>query len=118
VGIVPRIIYFDEPPIAERLFASTMFAWLWLILRLYLGREWFVSGWSKTFGGTITWKFWQWGESQYSLTGTANCGWVRDCVLNGKNVPKGSAVQALPTRRSRTRRDRTRTSPIRGTWTS
>jgi len=86
-------IYFDEPPIARRLFASTTFAWLWLILRLYLGWEWFVSGWGKTFGGNITWKFWDWGEDQYSLTGTANCGWIRSCVVNGQSVPRGSAVQ-------------------------
>jgi hypothetical protein len=30
-------IYFDEPPAARSLFASTTFAWLWLVLRLYLG---------------------------------------------------------------------------------
>ena len=53
-------IYFDEPPAARRLFGSTTFAWLWLVLRLYLGWEWLVSGWAKTFGGNITWKFWNW----------------------------------------------------------
>src|SRR6516225_11449269 len=86
-------VYFDEPPIAKRLFASTTFAWLWLVLRLYLGWEWFVAGWEKTFGGNLTWKFWQWGESQYSLTGTANSGWVRSCVIDGKPVPRGSACR-------------------------
>jgi thiosulfate dehydrogenase [quinone] large subunit len=88
-------IYFDEPRAARRLFASTTFAWLWLILRLYLGWEWLVAGWEKTFGGTITWKFWDWGEKQYSLTGTQNCGWVRSCVVAGKPVPRGSAVQGF-----------------------
>jgi thiosulfate dehydrogenase [quinone] large subunit len=44
---VTEPIYFDEPPVAKRLFASTTFAWLWLVLRLYLGWEWFVSGWGK-----------------------------------------------------------------------
>ena len=88
-------VYFEEPPVARRLFASTTFAWLWLVLRLYLGWEWFVAGWEKTFGGNLTWKFWQWGESQYSLTGTANCGWVRSCVIDGKPVPRGSAVQGF-----------------------
>ena len=88
-------VYFEEPPVAKRLFASTTFAWLWLVLRLYLGWEWFVAGWEKTFGGNLTWKFWQWGESQYSLTGTANCGWVRSCVIDGKPVPRGSAVQGF-----------------------
>src|SRR6516164_2125956 len=90
-----EIVHFDEPPPARSLFATTTFAWLWLLLRLYLGWEWLVSGWEKTFGGTITWKFWRWGESQYSLTGTQNCGWVRSCVVNGKPVPRGSAVQGF-----------------------
>lgn len=90
-----QAVYFDEPPIAKRLFATTTFAWLWLVLRLYLGWEWFVSGWGKTFGGQLTWEFWRWGQSQYSLTGTANCGWIRACVVNGKSVPRGSALQGF-----------------------
>ena len=88
-------IYFEEPPIARRVFASTTFAWLWLLLRLYLGWEWLVSGWGKTFGGSITWQFWNWGDDAYSLTGTANCGWIRSCTLNGQFVPRGSAVQGF-----------------------
>ena len=38
-------VYFDEPAVAKRLFATKSFAWLWLLLRLYLGWEWLVSGW-------------------------------------------------------------------------
>src|SRR4029079_3519269 len=79
-GAVSGPIYFEEPPIARRVFASTTFAWLWLALRLYLGWEWLVSGWGKTFGGAITWKVWNWGDDAYSLTGTANCGWIRSCT--------------------------------------
>jgi thiosulfate dehydrogenase (quinone) large subunit len=94
-GEVSEPVYFDEPPAARRLFASTTFAWFWLLLRLYLGWEWLVSGWAKTFGGTITWKFWDWGKDAYSLTGTANCGWIRSCVVNGQEVPRGSAVQGF-----------------------
>src|SRR5262249_46338790 len=82
-------------PIAKRLFASTMFAWLWLILRVYLGWEWLVSGWSKTFGGNLTWEVWRGGESQYFFTGTANLGSSRGCGVNGQNVPQGSAVQGF-----------------------
>ena len=88
-------IYFEEPPIARRVFASTTFAWLWLLLRLYLGWEWLVSGWGKTFGGSITWKFWNWGDDAYSLTGTANCGWIRSCTVDGQPVPRGAAVQGF-----------------------
>jgi thiosulfate dehydrogenase [quinone] large subunit len=88
-------VHFDEPPIARSIFATTTIAWLWLLLRLYLGWEWLVSGWEKTFGGTITWKFWKWGESQYGLTGRQNCGWIPSCVVNGKVVPRGSAVSGF-----------------------
>ncbi len=88
-------VYFDEPPVARRIFGTTLLAWFWLLLRLYLGWEWFVSGWAKTFGGQLTWKFWDWGESAYSLTGSANCGWIRSCVVDGKSVPRGSAVQGF-----------------------
>ena len=88
-------IYFEEPPIARRLFATTTFAWVWLLLRLYLGWEWFVSGWAKTFGGSITWKVWDWGDDAYSLSGTANCGWIRACTVDGQVVPRGAAVQGF-----------------------
>jgi thiosulfate dehydrogenase (quinone) large subunit len=91
---VSEPIYFEEPPIARRVFASTTFAWLWLLLRLYLGWEWLVSGWAKTFGGSITWKFWNWGDDAYSLTGTANCGWIRSCD-GPPPVPRGAAVQGF-----------------------
>lgn len=36
-----------EPRVAKLLFASTTFAWVWLIPRLYLGYEWAHSGWGK-----------------------------------------------------------------------
>lgn len=36
-----------EPPISRALFASTGAAWLWLIVRLYLGYEWISSGIEK-----------------------------------------------------------------------
>ncbi|MDP9208056.1 MAG: DoxX family protein [Actinomycetota bacterium] len=45
--------------------------------RLWLGWEWLQAGWSKVFGGNITWRFWNWGDSAYSLTGDGNIGWVR-----------------------------------------
>ena len=36
-----------EPPFARFLFADTRAAWLWLIVRLYLGYEWINAGWEK-----------------------------------------------------------------------
>lgn len=32
---------------------------------------------SQVFGGNITWKFWDWGDEQFSFSGDANIGWVR-----------------------------------------
>jgi thiosulfate dehydrogenase [quinone] large subunit len=37
-----------EPPLARFLFADTRLAWFWLIVRVYVGWEWLVSGWGKT----------------------------------------------------------------------
>jgi thiosulfate dehydrogenase [quinone] large subunit len=42
-------IRFDEPRIARWLFASTDSAWIWLIVRLYLGYEWAHAGYEKVF---------------------------------------------------------------------
>jgi thiosulfate dehydrogenase [quinone] large subunit len=40
-------ILIEDPPIARALFQTTRFAWLWLIIRLYLGYSWLTSGWGK-----------------------------------------------------------------------
>ena len=45
-------IVFLEPPIARALFSSTKFAWLWLIIRLYVGYQWIHAAWGKISGGT------------------------------------------------------------------
>lgn len=44
-------ITIPDPPIAHVLFSTTRFAWLWLIIRLYLGWMWLSSGWGKISGG-------------------------------------------------------------------
>jgi thiosulfate dehydrogenase (quinone) large subunit len=36
-----------EPPISRFVFADTRFAWVWFIMRLYVGWEWVVTGWEK-----------------------------------------------------------------------
>jgi thiosulfate dehydrogenase [quinone] large subunit len=41
------------------------------------GWEWLQAGWSKLFGGNITWKVWNWGDPAYNQTGDANIGWIR-----------------------------------------
>jgi thiosulfate dehydrogenase [quinone] large subunit len=49
-------ILIQDPPIAFALFQTTRFAWLWLIIRVYLGYSWLTSGWGK-----ITNPAWQTG---------------------------------------------------------
>jgi len=34
-------IYVEDPPIARALFSDVRFAWIWLIVRVYLGYQWF-----------------------------------------------------------------------------
>jgi thiosulfate dehydrogenase [quinone] large subunit len=43
-----------EPPIARFLFADTRVAWVWALVRLYVGYEWFTAGWEKLTGTDIT----------------------------------------------------------------
>lgn len=38
---------FQDPPVARFLFNNPMSAWLWLVVRLYLGWEWIDAGWHK-----------------------------------------------------------------------
>ena len=37
----------QEPALARFLFADTRAAWLWLVVRVYLGYEWLLAGWDK-----------------------------------------------------------------------
>jgi thiosulfate dehydrogenase [quinone] large subunit len=45
-------IIIPDPPFARVLLSTTRFAWLWLIIRVYLGWQWLSSGWGKLSGGT------------------------------------------------------------------
>lgn len=40
-------VVIPEPKFAEFLFADTRMAWVWLVLRLYVGYEWVMAGWEK-----------------------------------------------------------------------
>lgn len=42
---LPTIV--EDPPIARWLFADTRSAWIWLIVRVYLGWKWLEAGWDK-----------------------------------------------------------------------
>src|SRR5215208_4011624 len=84
-------VYIEEPAFSKWLFGSSKAAWIWLIVRLWLGWEWLHAGWHKLFGGTITWKVWDWGKDAYSLTGDGNIGWIR----SGTVVGEGGKQQTL-----------------------
>jgi thiosulfate dehydrogenase (quinone) large subunit len=43
-----------EPKIARFLFADTRMAWLWLIVRVYVGYQWLTAGFEKLTGYNIT----------------------------------------------------------------
>ena len=76
--------YIDEPVFSKWLFGSSKAAWIWLVIRLWLGWEWLHAGWHKVFGGDITWKVWNWGKDAYSLTGDGNIGWVRSGTVTAE----------------------------------
>ncbi|MDE2311893.1 MAG: DoxX family membrane protein [Patescibacteria group bacterium] len=42
-----QVSQIPEPPLSRLLFADTRVAWLWLIIRLYVGWQWLEAGWSK-----------------------------------------------------------------------
>lgn len=76
-------VFIEEPRAARWLFGSSQAASIWLVARLWLGWEWFQSGWGKVLGGNITWRFWDWGDPDFSLTGDANVGWIRSAGDTG-----------------------------------
>jgi len=43
-------INIPEPKLARMFFGDTRFAWIWLVLRVYLGWEWIHAGWEKIGG--------------------------------------------------------------------
>lgn len=44
----------SEPPLARFFFADTRMAWLWLIIRLYVGYQWITAGLEKLSGYSFT----------------------------------------------------------------
>ncbi|PIR86819.1 MAG: DoxX family protein [Candidatus Harrisonbacteria bacterium CG10_big_fil_rev_8_21_14_0_10_49_15] len=39
--------HFEDPPITKFFFANSKMAWLWLLVRLYVGYAWLTAGWGK-----------------------------------------------------------------------
>jgi thiosulfate dehydrogenase (quinone) large subunit len=56
---------FEDPKFARFLFGSTKLAWLWLVVRVYVGWQWLNAGWAKLHepgwmaGGASLQAFWQ-----------------------------------------------------------
>ena len=42
-----------DPPVARALFGQVRWAWIWLIVRLYVGWQWLTAGWGKL--GSAAW---------------------------------------------------------------
>ena len=56
-----------NPPIVRSLFGDTRWAWLWLVVRLYLGWQWLQPGWEK-----LQSPVWSGNQAGVALTGFVN----------------------------------------------
>ena len=62
-----RVLHVQDPPVARALFGDVRWAWIWLLLRLYVGYEWLHAGFGK-----ITSSAWTGSAAGTALTGFAN----------------------------------------------
>jgi thiosulfate dehydrogenase [quinone] large subunit len=62
-----KVIAFDDSPMAKAIFGNVNLAWLWLILRVYVGWEWVQAGWGK-----LTNPAWTGSKAGTALTGFIN----------------------------------------------
>ena len=65
------VVAVTDPPFAISLFSSTRWAWLWLIIRLYVGYEWISAGLGKL------------GNPAWMQTGTALKGFWTNAIESG-----------------------------------
>ena len=61
------VLEITDPPFAQALFGKVSWAWLWLIVRLYVGWAWLEAGWGK-----VTNPAWVGNKSGIALTGFVN----------------------------------------------
>jgi len=57
----------EDSPVARSLFGDVRWAWIWLLLRLYLGYEWLSAGWGK-----VQSDVWFGSKAGVALTGFVN----------------------------------------------
>jgi thiosulfate dehydrogenase [quinone] large subunit len=60
-------VLITDPPFAQALFGSVHWAWLWLIVRLYVGWTWLQAGWEK-----VTNPAWAGSKAGTALSGFVN----------------------------------------------
>jgi thiosulfate dehydrogenase [quinone] large subunit len=72
-------VHVEDPPLARLLFADTRLAWLWLLLRLYVGYEWITAGLHKL------------DDPKWMVDGTALLGYWKNAVA----VPAAPARAAI-----------------------
>jgi thiosulfate dehydrogenase [quinone] large subunit len=70
-----------EPPLARFLFADRRMAWLWLIVRVYAGYEWFAAGFEKLTGTSIS--IGTFGQKSSPWVFTAHTGAAMKGFVNG-----------------------------------
>ena len=61
------VTHLEESPVSRSLFGSVRWAWLWLILRLYVGYEWLHAGYEK-----LNSTAWTGSKAGSALTGFVN----------------------------------------------
>lgn len=59
-----QVVQIPEPRLSRLLFANTKFSWVWLVIRLYVGYEWLMAGWSK-----VTSSLWVGHDAGGAVTG-------------------------------------------------
>ncbi len=72
-------VHVEDPPLARLLFANTKMAWLWLVVRLYVGYEWLEAGLHK------------FADPKWMVDGTALLGYWTNAV----KVPAPPARAAI-----------------------
>jgi thiosulfate dehydrogenase [quinone] large subunit len=60
-------VIITDPPFAQALFGNVNWAWLWLIVRVYVGWTWLYAGWEK-----LTNPAWVGNQAGTALTGFIN----------------------------------------------
>jgi thiosulfate dehydrogenase [quinone] large subunit len=78
----PRVLLITDPPFTQALFGKVMWAWIWIIPRLYVGWAWLKAGWGKLNNPA-------WVGAQ---AGTAITGFVNGAIA--KTTGENPAVQS------------------------